>query len=58
MVEHGGMGYEEKWIRDCPVCDGSGKSRKPGDAHARDRILEMSGIIQRGKSAVSLLYMQ
>ena len=55
MIEKGGMGYEEKWIRDCPVCDGSGKSRKPGDAHARDRILEMSGIIQRGKSAVQIV---
>lgn len=47
-------GAEPKYIRTCPKCE-SGKVRKPGDAHARDRIMEMAGIIQRGKSAVTLV---
>lgn len=45
---------EELWIRDCPVCS-NGKIRKPGDAHARDRILEMSGLVQKGKAAVQIV---
>lgn len=40
-------GDEVIWIRDCPNCSG-GKVRKPGDTHARDKVLEMSGIIKRG----------
>ena len=44
-----------QFIRDCPACNGTGKTRKIGDAHARDRVLEMSGIIQRGKAAVSIV---
>jgi hypothetical protein len=44
----------DKWIRDCPKCDGSGSIRKVGDAKAKDTLLEMSGIIQRGKAAVSI----
>lgn len=48
-------GKEPKYIRDCPKCIAAGTIRKPGDSHARDRVLEMSGIIQRGKSAVTLV---
>ncbi len=43
-----------KWIRDCPKCQ-DGKIRKIGDTHARDRLLEMSGIIQKGKSGITLV---
>lgn len=43
-----------KWIRTCPSCD-EGKVKKPGDSHARDRILEMSGLIQKGKGGVTLV---
>jgi hypothetical protein len=39
------------WIRDCPVCT-LGKVRKPGDAHARDRTLEMAGLIKKGPGVV------
>ena len=42
-------GKEEIWIRDCPNGCTAGKVRKPGDYHARDKILEMSGLIQKGK---------
>lgn len=38
----------DKYIRDCPECN-DGTVRKPGDAHARDRVLEVSGLITRGK---------
>ncbi len=34
----------QRWVRDCPKCDGTGKTSKPGDAHARDKILLMNGI--------------
>lgn len=44
---------QEVWIRTCPVCV-DGKVRKPGDTHSRDRILEISGLIQRGKAAVQI----
>lgn len=34
----------QRWVRDCPNCDSTGKTKKPGDAHARDKILLMNGI--------------
>lgn len=45
---------EPLFIRDCPVCT-NGKVRKPGDTHARDRVLEMSGLIQKGKTGVQII---
>ena len=33
-----------RWVRDCPKCDATGKTSKPGDAHARTSILEMNGL--------------
>jgi hypothetical protein len=43
-----------QWIRDCPRCQ-RGKVRKPGDAHSRNLLLEMSGNIVRGKGGVSII---
>lgn len=40
---------EDAWARDCPNGCESGQIRKPGDSHSRDKILEMSGLIQKGK---------
>ena len=40
---------EAKYIRTCPKCIASGRIRKIGDAHARDRVLEMSGLIKKDK---------
>lgn len=40
-------GDEIVWIRDCPNCK-SGKTRKIGDSHSRDRVLELSGLIKKG----------
>jgi hypothetical protein len=37
-----------KYIRDCPNCDAQRKIRKPGDSHARDKILEMGGLVKKG----------
>jgi len=50
MLEEGDPleGIPDKYIRDCPDCQ-TGQVRKPGDAHARDRVLEVSGLITRGK---------
>lgn len=42
-------GKDMKWMRTCPKCRGIGYMSRPGDTHARDRILEMSGLIQKGK---------
>jgi hypothetical protein len=33
-----------RFVRDCPNCSGTGKLKKPGDSHARDKILLMNGI--------------
>jgi hypothetical protein len=30
--------------RVCPACEGKGSIRKPGDPHARDLVLEMTGM--------------
>jgi hypothetical protein len=48
MVGDGGVVL---WIRDCPVCN-KGKVRKPGDSHARDRTLEMAGLLKKGPGVV------
>lgn len=40
----------QKWVRDCPQCNATGKISKAGDSHARDKILLMNGI-STGKSA-------
>jgi hypothetical protein len=40
-------GNEIVWVRTCPVCKG-GKVRRPGDSHARDRVLEISGLLKKG----------
>jgi hypothetical protein len=42
----------EKKVRTCPLCDGTGKQRKPGDVESRKMLLEMAGHIgKRGASA-------
>lgn len=33
-----------KFVRDCPNCAGTGKLKKPGDAHARTSLMLMNGI--------------
>lgn len=45
----------QRWVRDCPKCDGLGKTRKAGDSHARDAILKMNGFDKKGAAvAVSI----
>jgi len=46
---------DNQWVRTCPSCKGSKTMRKPGDAHARDRILEMAGTIKKDKAGVSII---
>lgn len=38
----------QRWVRDCPQCSGTGKLKKPGDSHARDKILSMNGFDKKG----------
>lgn len=39
--------------RPCPSCNATGTIRKPGDTHARDKLLEMTGLTgKRGGAAV------
>lgn len=40
---------EAAYIRTCPRCDGNGKVRQSGDAHAQDRILGMAGVTESAK---------
>lgn len=47
-------GEDPKWIRTCPECEGKTKVRKPGDAVARDRILDMAGVMPKGKGGPSI----
>lgn len=39
----------DQFVRTCPSCRGTRRVRIPGDTHARDRLLEMSGIIKKEK---------
>ena len=32
-----------RWVRDCPKCGATGQTNKPGDSHARDKILQLNG---------------
>lgn len=38
-------------IRTCPQCKGVGTQREPGNQHARDKILETTGMVKRGGGA-------
>jgi len=42
------------YCRTCPKCGGTGKTRKIGDEHARDKTLEMAGLITKGRAAVQI----
>ena len=42
----------QRWVRDCPKCDGSGKTKKAGDAHARTALLEMNGFGKKGSGVM------
>ena len=48
MIEEPTADSMAKYIRDCPVCVAAGRIKKPGDSHARDKILEMSGLVKKG----------
>ena len=39
------------WIRNCPNCN-AGRVTKPGDQHARDRVLELAGLVKKGPGLV------
>ena len=43
-----------KFSRTCPKCEGKQRLRKPGDTHARDRLLEMAGHIKQKGAGVNI----
>jgi hypothetical protein len=46
---------DDKAMRPCPACKGLGTTAKAGDAHARDKLLEMTGLSGRkGGAAVTI----
>jgi hypothetical protein len=47
-------GGTEGQVRTCPGCKGLGTLKRPGDTHARDRILEMTGVTQKGKGGAAV----
>lgn len=49
-VEHG-----EGKFRPCPNCEGKGTTRKVGDMHSREKLLEMSGLINKKGSAAVVI---
>lgn len=46
-----GMDENEKpiWCRTCPKCKGKANVAVVGDEHSRDKILEIAGLVQKGK---------
>ena len=48
MIEEPTKDSMAKYIRDCPNCGAKKVIRKPGDTHARDVIMEMSGHLKKG----------
>lgn len=42
------------WARTCPACV-DGRVRKTGDTHSRDKLLEIGGLVQKGKGGVSVV---
>jgi len=43
------------WIRDCPECARSGRVRRVGDQHARDKVLEMAGLINKKGPGIAIV---
>lgn len=43
------------WVRTCPKCLGKTRSDEPGDEHSRDKILELAGLVPKGRAAVSIV---
>ncbi len=53
--EKGGDREEPVFCRTCPKCKGVKSTATPGDTHARDRVLEIAGVIVKGpKTALQI----
>ena len=48
--EHGAI-----YTRTCPKCAGEGTVRRSGDAHARDRLMEIAGLSPGAKGAAVVI---
>lgn len=46
---------QQQKIRTCPNCNGVGTVRKSGDSHARDKLLEMTGLGKKGGGAAVVI---
>ena len=42
------------FIRDCPVCRAEGRVRSPGDEFSREKLLDMTGLIQKKGPMVAI----
>lgn len=38
------------WVRQCPLCNGTGATKIKGDSHARDKLLDMTGLVAKKSS--------
>lgn len=45
---------DDSYMRDCPQCKGKGIVRAPGSEHARDKLLDMTGMSGRSKGGVAV----
>ena len=45
----------ERWIRDCPACLTQKTVKVSGDVHARDRLLEISGLVKKGGGSLQIV---
>lgn len=55
LVKRATRNSEAIYSRTCPRCQGKGQIKRPGDAHARDRVLEMAGLKDSPKGASVVL---
>jgi hypothetical protein len=47
-------GGEKDIVRCCPACKGLGTLSRPGDSHARDKVLEMTGLSSKAKGGAAV----
>lgn len=57
-AERKGRGTAKQKIRTCPNCKGIGTVRKAGDSHARDKLLEMTGLGKKGGGGAAVVINQ
>lgn len=49
-----GERQEPVFCRTCPKCHGKKSTATPGDQHARDKVLQIAGVLANGKASVQI----